>query len=77
MRRSLAAALLARGDAAGAEREACTVLKSWKLDPVTLAIRSRAEESRHDSRATLDWNAAQKGWFGDPKWIDDAGRRGQ
>jgi tetratricopeptide (TPR) repeat protein len=77
VRRRLAAALLARGDAAAAEREASAVLKSWKLDPVTLAIRSRAEESRHDSRARPDWNAARKGWFGDPKWIDEAGRGGQ
>lgn len=77
VRRSLAAALLARGDAAGAEREASAVLESWKLDPVTLAIRSRAEASHHDTRATSDWNAARKGWFGNPKWIDDAGKSGQ
>lgn len=66
VRRSLAAALLARGDAASAERESSTVLRSWKLDPVTLAIRSRAEKSRNDARARLDWAAARRGWFGDP-----------
>lgn len=76
VRRSLAAALLAHGDAAAAEREADTVLTSWKLDPVTLEIRSRAEESRHESRASADRVAARQGWFGDPKWLDDAGHNG-
>lgn len=66
VRRSLAAALLAHGDAASAEHESSTVLRSWKLDPVTLAIRSRAEKSRNEARAGLDWAAARRGWFGDP-----------
>src|SRR6185312_1961835 len=76
VRRSLAAALLARGNPAAAEREASAVLESWKRDPVTLAIRSRAEESRHEPRASSDRVAAQQGWFGDPKWLDDCGNNG-
>ena len=76
VRRSLAAALLASGDTAAAEREASTVLKSWKLDPVTLAIRSRAEASRNEPGAGADEAAARRGWFGDPKWIDDSGQNG-
>jgi len=67
VRRSLAATLLAQGDAAAAEREADAVLKSWKLDPATLAIRSQAEKSRNDARARLDWKAARSGWYGDPR----------
>ena len=41
----VAASLLAQGGYVGAEREATAVLRSWKLDPVTLEIRSRAELS--------------------------------
>ena len=67
VRRSLAAALLAQGDVAAAERESSTVLGSWKLDPVTLAVRSAAERSRKDERAKLDWAAARRGWSGDPR----------
>jgi tetratricopeptide (TPR) repeat protein len=76
IRRDLAAMLLASGDAAAAEREANTALRSWKLDPVTLAIRSHAEKSRDEPRAKSDWDAARRGWFGDPKWIEDAGDNG-
>ena len=76
VRRSLAAALLAGGDAAAAEREASTVLRSWKRDPVTLAIRARAERSRNEPGAASDEAAARRGWFGDPEWIDDAGHNG-
>jgi hypothetical protein len=72
VRRSLAAALLARGDAKGAEREADAVLKAWKLDPVTLAIRSKAEEALKDPRAQLDWNTAIRNWHGDPRQLTPA-----
>jgi tetratricopeptide (TPR) repeat protein len=68
-RRSLAAALLAQGDAKAAERAADAVLKAWKLDPVTLAIRSKAEESLKDPHAQLDWNVALHGWHGDPSQL--------
>lgn len=66
VRRSLAAALFAQGDAAGAEREASATLKDWKLDPMTLAIRAQAEEMRHEPGAEGDMDAARKGWRGDP-----------
>jgi tetratricopeptide (TPR) repeat protein len=66
VRRSLAAALLAKGDAAGAEREAATVLQTWKLDPVTLAILARAERRLGSPAASRDEAAALKGWHGDP-----------
>jgi len=72
VRRSLAAALLARGDAKGAEREADAVLKAWKLDPVTLAIRSKAEEALKDPGAQLGWNAAIHNWHGDPRQLTPA-----
>lgn len=74
VRRSLAAALLAHGEAAAAEREASTVLGSWKLDPVTLEIRAQAETARKEPGAEADEAAARRGWFGDPKWIDDAAK---
>jgi tetratricopeptide (TPR) repeat protein len=67
VRRSLAAALLARGDAKAAEQEADAVLKTWKLDPITLAVRSKAEEALKDPDAQIDWEAAIRNWHGDPK----------
>ncbi len=66
VRRSLAAARLAKGDAAGAERETATVLRAWKLDPVTLAIAASAERTLGQSEAARDDAAARQGWHGDP-----------
>lgn len=66
VRRSLAAALLAKGDAAGAEREATTVLATWRLDPVTLAIRAAARQAQRHPGADADLAAAHAGWRGDP-----------
>jgi len=63
-RRSLAVALLAKGDVAGAEREATTGLQTWKLDPVTLAIRARAERVLRHPGAERDEIAARQGWHG-------------
>jgi hypothetical protein len=65
VRRDLAAALLAKGDAAGAVREAQTVLKSWRLDPVTLALLARAEAALKSPAADADLAAARHGWRGD------------
>ena len=70
VRRSLAAALLAQGDAKAAEREADTVLSTWKLDPITLAIRSKAERALKDPRAQTDWKSAIRRWHGNPKALD-------
>lgn len=67
VRRSLAAALLAKGDAAGAEREADAVLKTWRLDPVTLAIRADAEQALRQPAAAADLAAALSGWHGDAR----------
>jgi tetratricopeptide (TPR) repeat protein len=66
VRRSLAAALLAKGDAAGAERETAKVLLAWKLDPITLAIRAAAEQSLNQPAAARDRQDAQRLWHGDP-----------
>ncbi|MFI4975452.1 MAG: hypothetical protein ACHP84_13010, partial [Caulobacterales bacterium] len=66
-RRSVAAALLAEGDAVGAEREASTVLRTWRLDPLTLAIRARAERKLHALGASEDMLAARAGWYGDAR----------
>jgi hypothetical protein len=65
VRRSLAAALLAEGNAAGAIREASTVLQSWKLDPVALTIRAEAERKLGQPTARQDEAAARSGWHGD------------
>jgi hypothetical protein len=69
VRRSLAAALLAKGDAAGAEREASKVLETWKLDPLTLAIRAQARRQLHDPAAAQDEAAARGAWRGDPAML--------
>lgn len=64
VRRSLAAALLAEGDAAGAIREASSVLQTWKLDPVALTIRAEAERKLGKAQAGADEAAARSGWHG-------------
>jgi tetratricopeptide (TPR) repeat protein len=65
VRRNLAAARLAKGDAAGAAREAATVLETWKKDPVTLALLARAERRLGTPAAGRDQAAALRGWRGD------------
>jgi tetratricopeptide (TPR) repeat protein len=72
VRRSLAAARLAKGDAAGAEHEADTVLKVWKLDPVTLAIRADAEKARHQPTAAADALEARRLWHGGARSLQAA-----
>jgi tetratricopeptide (TPR) repeat protein len=74
VRRSLAAARLANGDAAGAEHEAATVLQTWKLDPVTLAIAASAERLLGRAEAARDEAAARAGWHGDPASLSAAAR---
>ncbi|MHB8812574.1 MAG: hypothetical protein ACYDAE_04840 [Steroidobacteraceae bacterium] len=64
VRRSLAAALLAQGHARAAERETTAILKAWKLDPITLEIRSEAEKALNDRRAQSDRKAAVRRWYG-------------
>jgi len=73
VRRSLAAALLAKGDATGAERETAAVLRVWKLDPITLAIQAAAERRLGQSDAAAkDEAAARAGWHGDPAELSAA-----
>ena len=74
VRRSLAAARLAKGDTAGAERETAAVLKTWKLDPVTLAIAASAERTLGQPEAARDEAAAKQGWHGDPAMLSAATR---
>jgi hypothetical protein len=52
------------GDAASAVREATSVLQTWKLDPVTLAIRARAERQLGQPAAGQDQAAGLSGWRG-------------
>ena len=65
-RRSLAAAQLAMGRAAEAERQARAVLARSPLDPVTLAILARAERAQgRDADAQRDLAEARRGWRGE------------
>jgi len=66
-RRSLAAALLAAGDANGAEREARAALKAWPREPLTLEVLAQAERAAGDGPgATRDLAEAERGWRGGP-----------
>jgi hypothetical protein len=66
VRRSLAEALLQKGDDAGAAEEATAVLRYWKLDPVTLEIRSRARRALHLAGSAQDHRLALRLWHGKP-----------
>jgi tetratricopeptide (TPR) repeat protein len=76
VRRGLAAARLAAGDAAGAMREADAVLRVWKLDPVSLAVRAEAEAALHRPTARADADAAARLWQGDAASLRAAAARG-
>ena len=65
-RRDLAAALLAKGDAAGAVAQATSVLQHWRLDPVTLEILGRAQQALKSPDAAKTLAAAEAAWRGDP-----------
>jgi hypothetical protein len=65
-RRDLAAALLAKGDAAGAAAQANAVLQHWRLDPVTLEILGRAQQALKSPDAAKTLTAARSAWRGDP-----------
>jgi tetratricopeptide (TPR) repeat protein len=65
VRRELAGALLAKGDATGAAREATAALAVWKLDPLSLAVRAQAERALgQPDAAAKDQDAARGGWRG-------------
>jgi hypothetical protein len=66
VRRSLAAALLAEGQAVPALGQARAVLARWPDDPLSLVVAARAEESLGQSSfATRDLATARAGWAGD------------
>jgi tetratricopeptide (TPR) repeat protein len=65
-RRSLAAALIARGDHAGAREQLLASLRRWPNDPLALLALSKAEEglgNRDSAAAALA--RARAGWNGD------------
>jgi hypothetical protein len=67
VRRSLAAALLAGGDAAGAKRQLTAALAEWPKDPLGLMLLARAEERLGgDEAAAAHLARARQGWAGDP-----------
>lgn len=65
-RRSLAAALLAAGDAAGAAREAKAALAVWPGDGVALTVLARAQAQASDPAAPATAAAAARAWRGPP-----------
>jgi len=66
VRRSLAAALLAGGDAAGARRQLLASLRRWPNDPLALYALSLAERRRGDAEAAeRNLALARAGWAGD------------
>ena len=66
VRRSLAAALLAEGQAVPALGQARAVLARWPDDPLSLVVAARAEESLGQSSfATRDLATARAGWAGE------------
>ena len=66
VRRSLAAALLAGGDAAGARRQLVAALAEWPDDPLGLLLMARAEEKLGSAGAAAWLARARQGWAGDP-----------
>jgi len=68
VRRSLAAALLAGGDAAGAKRQLVASLEAWPADPLGLWLMAKAEDKLGGAGGTggAAWLArARAGWAGD------------
>jgi tetratricopeptide (TPR) repeat protein len=66
VRRSLAAALLAGGDAAGAQRQLSASLREWPNDPLALFLIAKSAEKLGQSAAAAQGLArARSGWMGD------------
>tara|TARA_R110002124_G_scaffold248261_1_gene413398 strand:+ start:1462 stop:3159 length:1698 start_codon:yes stop_codon:yes gene_type:complete len=64
-RRSLAAAMLASGDAAGAKAKVEELLKDWPNDPYSYFVLSRAEAALgHDAAAAAALSRAGAEWLG-------------
>jgi hypothetical protein len=64
VRRSLGAAMLASGDAAGARNQLNASLSDWPNDPLALLALARAEQALGGDGAAL-LGRARKGWAGD------------
>ncbi len=65
MRRSLAAAMLMGGDAAGARAKVLELLKDWPSDPYSLFVLAEAETALGDAEAAADARRkAQIEWVG-------------
>jgi hypothetical protein len=65
VRRSLAAALLAKGDAAGALRQIEASLREWPRDPLAFYLTAKARQSLGDEAAAASALArAKAGWDG-------------
>ncbi|GAA3721454.1 hypothetical protein GCM10022268_32110 [Sphingomonas cynarae] len=74
VRRSVAEAVLATGDAAGALREVNASLLLRPNDPVALVVKARAEAALgQPAAARASRAAAVAGWHGDPRWLRAAG----
>jgi hypothetical protein len=66
VRRSLAAALLAGGDAEGARNQLFASLRRWPNDPLALLALSLADRRLgHAESADRNLARAQAGWIGD------------
>jgi len=66
VRRSLAAALLAGGDAEGAKRQLVASLEAWPRDPLGLYLLGRAEEALGNRATAADrLRRAEAGWAGE------------
>ena len=66
VRRSLAAALIARGDHASAKAQLLASLEAWPNDPLALLALARAEEGLGNREAAVAALArARSGWKGD------------
>ena len=74
VRRSVAEAVLAEGDAAGALREVNASLALRPNDPAALAVKARAEAALGQAvAARASRAAAMAGWHGDRRWLGAAG----
>jgi Tfp pilus assembly protein PilF len=70
VRRSLAAAMLAGGDAAGAKRQLVASLAEWPRDPLSLMLLARAEEKLGAAEVAADYLArARQGYAGNPEAV--------
>lgn len=66
VRRSVAAALLAQGDALGAEHQLTASLESWPNDPLALYLLAKAQSALgKQAEAARSLSRAKAGWAGD------------